>query len=36
MQLPLLDQAPSQQSERERQQSPAASPATSGQQERKP
>ena len=36
MQQPLLERAPSQQSDRERQQAPAASPATSGQQERKP
>jgi len=35
MKQPILEQAPSQQSERERQQSPGASPATSGQQERK-
>jgi hypothetical protein len=36
MRQPLLERAPSQQSDRERQQAPAASPATSGQQERKP
>lgn len=35
MQQPLLEQAPSQQTGRDRQQSPAASPPTNGQQERK-